>query len=57
MIAKEIDGTLWPYRVPHESDFERLQELERQLELFPDSRFAQGWRHEIEYLKWVNLWD
>lgn len=57
MIAKEIGGTLWPYRVPHESDFERLQELERQLELFPNSRFAQGWRHEIEYLKWVNLWD
>ena len=57
MIGIEIGGVLWPYRTPHENDYETVKALEERLELFPDSPFAQCWRHEVEFIKWVNLWD
>lgn len=57
MLTKEIGGVPWPYRTPHENDYERVKELEERVELFPDSPVAPCWRHEIEFIKWVNLWD
>lgn len=56
-LEKEIGGAIWHWRFPRSDDPDRLEELQKCIDNFPDSPFVGCWKHEIEYIKWVNGWN
>lgn len=56
-MKKLIGGVPREYRLPHENDLDALMERVDALENCPDGPLSDGWRHDIEYLCWINGWE
>lgn len=56
-MEKIIGGVPRKYRLPHENDLDALRERVQALEICSNGPLADCWRHDIEYLCWINCWE